>query len=238
MIKAIIVTPVKNAIENTLETAAAISKSSVPIKHIIFNDFSNEETKVVLEENKSKYGYDLIHIEDLTQNPSPNYKLVLIESQKLALEHNIPLILVESDVVVKEDTFAHLLDYYGKIDKAGMVAAITVGFDNQINFPYLRFKNKQNSKSEIETKKSLSFCCTLIGLSLLKNYDLNNLNNSKDWFDTFLSDKSVELGFKNILLPHVTVLHKPHGSRPWKQLKYTNPIKYYFLKYLKRRDKI
>src|SRR5690606_2052550 len=104
MIKAIIVTPVKNAIENTLETAAAISKSSVPIKHIIFNDFSNEETKVALEENKSKYGYDLIHIEDLTQNPSPNYKLVLIESQKLALEHNIPLILVESDVVVKEDT--------------------------------------------------------------------------------------------------------------------------------------
>lgn len=238
MTKAIIVTPVKNSIENTLETAKAISKSNIPIQHFIFNDFSTSETKAALEESQSEIGYDLIHIEDLTDHPSPNYKLVLIESQKTALQNNVPLILVESDVVVKEDTFQQMLAYYEDLPKTGMLAAVTVGFDNKINFPYLRFKGIQNLTKPIETKKSLSFCCTLLSLDLLKKYDLAELSKSKDWFDTFLSDKSVELGFKNILLPHVAVLHKPHGSRPWKQLKYTNPLKYYFLKYLKRRDRI
>lgn len=34
------------------------------------------------------------------------------------------------------------------------------------------------------------------------------------------------------------VWHRPHGSRPWKQLKYSNPMKYYFFKFWKGLDKI
>ena len=34
------------------------------------------------------------------------------------------------------------------------------------------------------------------------------------------------------------VLHKPHSSRPWKQLKYTNPLLYYWRKLTQHRDKI
>ena len=34
------------------------------------------------------------------------------------------------------------------------------------------------------------------------------------------------------------VLHKPHSSRPWKQLKYKNPLLYYWRKLTQRRDKI
>jgi hypothetical protein len=34
------------------------------------------------------------------------------------------------------------------------------------------------------------------------------------------------------------VIHKPHSSRPWKLLKYSNPLSYYLQKLLKRRDKI
>ena len=34
------------------------------------------------------------------------------------------------------------------------------------------------------------------------------------------------------------VLHRPHQSRPWKQLKYKNPLKYYWLKFTKGLDKI
>jgi len=36
----------------------------------------------------------------------------------------------------------------------------------------------------------------------------------------------------------LTVWHRPHSSRPWKQLKYTNPLKYYWLKFTKGLDKI
>jgi hypothetical protein len=34
------------------------------------------------------------------------------------------------------------------------------------------------------------------------------------------------------------VTHRPHASRPWKQLKYKNPLKYYWLKLTKGLDKI
>jgi len=40
------------------------------------------------------------------------------------------------------------------------------------------------------------------------------------------------------LLTNVPVLHLPHSSRPWKMLKYTNPLKYYWKKYTKGLDKI
>jgi hypothetical protein len=72
----------------------------------------------------------------------------------------------------------------------------------------------------------------------LKSYSFLGLDQSKDWYDTFISSKAVELSFKNYILLDVPVLHQPHGSRPWKQLKYTNPLKYYFLKFTKGRDKI
>jgi hypothetical protein len=64
------------------------------------------------------------------------------------------------------------------------------------------------------------------------------LDHSKDWYDTFMSKKAVELGFDNYVLMPTPVLHKPHGSRPWKLLKYSNPFKYYILKFWKGRDKI
>src|SRR5690606_28531566 len=104
--------------------------------------------------------------------------------------------------------------------------------------PYLKFKNYTNSRGFIETKKSLSFCCTLLSLPFLKRYDFRALKPSKDWFDTFISKQSIALGFKNVVLTETRVLHKPHGSRPWKQVKYSNPVKYYWLKLIKRRDKI
>lgn len=238
MAEAIIITPVKNAIENTLQTIRAISLSQVNIRHVIFNDFSSLETKIALEENKVLYGYDLVHLEDLTRHPSPNYKLVLIESQKMALRDGLPLIIVESDVEVQADTFQKMLALQRENKQLGLIAAITIGIDGKINFPYLRFRTSKNSRTNLYTRKSLSFCCTMLTPELLENYDLANLSNSKDWFDTFLSDQSEKLGFRNVLMTGTRVIHKPHGSRPWKQLKYTNPIKYYWLKITQKRDRI
>jgi GT2 family glycosyltransferase len=236
MAEVLVVTPVKNSIETTLDTAKAIAASEVPVRHIIFNDFSSEETKASLEKNKTKIGFELIHIEDLTDHPSPNYKLVLQMAQKMALEIGRPLLLVESDVVVRPDTISQLLAQHGKSAKTGLIGSVTVDEMGEVNFPYLKFKGVK--KPVIHTTRSLSFCCTLFTLEFLKSYDFTGLDEAKDWYDTFISKKSIELGFENTVMMNAPVWHRPHASRPWKQLKYSNPLKYYFLKFWKGLDKI
>lgn len=236
MAEVLVITPVKNSIETSLDTAKAIAASSVPVRHLIFNDFSTAETKTSLEENKNRIGYELIHIEDLTDHPSPNYKLVLKLAQKMALEAELPLLVIESDVVIRPNTISDLLSCQSKSARAGLVGSVTVDEAGVVNFPYLKFKGVK--KEVIQTQRSLSFCCTLFTLDFLKRYDFAGLDEAKDWYDTFISKKSIELGFENYVLMNAPVWHRPHASRPWKQLKYTNPLKYYFLKFWKGLDKI
>jgi hypothetical protein len=236
MAQVLVITPVKNSIDTTLDTARAIAGSDVPVRHVIFNDFSTAETKASLESHQSQIGYELIHLEDLTDHPSPNYKLVLQTAQKLALETGLPLLVIESDVVIKPDTISSLLAFQKKSSKSGLVGSVTVDDQGVVNFPYLKFKGVK--EPVIHTHRSLSFCCTLFALDFLKSYDFAGLDEAKDWYDTFISKKSIELGFENTVLMNAPVWHRPHASRPWKQLKYTNPLKYYFLKYWKGLDKI
>lgn len=236
MAEVLVITPVKNSIETTLDTARAIAASDIPVRHVIFNDFSTAETKASLEKSKSEIGYELIHIEDLTDHPSPNYKLVLQLAQKIALDGAMPLLVVESDVVVKPDTISSLLSFQRNSGKSGLVGSVTVDDRGVVNFPYLKFKGTK--ESIIRTHRSLSFCCTLFTLEFLGSYDFTGLDEAKDWYDTFISKKSLELGFENTVLMNAPVWHRPHASRPWKQLKYTNPLKYYFLKFWKGLDKI
>ncbi|MBP3420113.1 MAG: hypothetical protein J6K74_05960 [Marinifilaceae bacterium] len=117
-----------------------------------------------------------------------------------------------------------------------MAASVTTDEQGVINFPYLYAKGR---KADIyDEKKRFSFCCTLLTLNFLKSFDFNQLDSSKNWFDVTISHESIKNGFHNYLFVNLPVLHRPHGSRPWKQLKYTNPIKYYWLKYTKGLDKI
>lgn len=236
MAEVIVITPVKNSIETTLDTAKAIAGSDVKVRHIIFNDFSSEESKAALEANKDSIGYELIHLEDITDHPSPNYKLVLQTAQKMAKESNLPFLVIESDVVVKQTTIGDLLKYLHSHPKSGLVGSVTVDEKGVVNFPYLKFKGIK--EPVIKTQRSLSFCCTLFSPNFLEAYDFMGLDEAKDWYDTFISKKAVELGFENYVLMDAPVWHRPHGSRPWKQLKYSNPIKYYFLKFWKGLDKI
>ncbi|MDN3205869.1 glycosyltransferase family 2 protein [Algoriphagus sediminis] len=232
----LVITPVKDSIDTTLDTAKAIAESRVPHHHIIFNDFSSDESTKELESNKGKIGYELINLAEITDTPSPNYKLVLQLSQKKALKMGVPLLVIESDVVVKPETISGLLDFTSKNEKSGLVGAVTVDEAGVVNFPYLKFKGRK--EEVIRTERSLSFCCTLFSSDFLQSFDFQELDDAKDWYDTFISKKSLELGFENFVLMNSPVWHRPHGSRPWKQLKYKNPIKYYFLKYWKGLDKI
>jgi len=110
MPEAIIITPVKDSLNTTNQTIKAISEAKGEFEYFVFNDFSQQETKQFLEETKKEYGFQLIHLEDFTSTPSPNYKLVLEIAQKMALEKKCPLIIIESDVVIKPDTLTGLLE--------------------------------------------------------------------------------------------------------------------------------
>jgi hypothetical protein len=236
MYKAIVITPVKNALQNTLEACQAIAESSVPLRHIVFNDFSQSETKAGLEKASKTLSFELVHLEDHTQNPSPNYKLVLQMAQKEALEAGLPLVIVESDVTVCKDTIELLLTHLLRSKNSGLIGAVTTDALGKINYPYEKFKNVQ--AASCPTQRSLSFCCTLISFEFLSAFSFKGLDDSKDWFDTFISKKALSLNFTNTVVFESPVIHKPHSSRPWKLLKYSNPFSYYLQKLLNRRDKI
>lgn len=232
----IVITPVKNSLETTIQTIGAITGSSGSFDYFIFNDFSEEPTERYLAGHAMDLGYTLVNLRDHVQTPSPNYRTVLIMSQKMALDQDTDLIIVESDVIVQENTIERLLQHKKQHAACGMVAAITVDESGKINFPYNHIS--PGDPEVIKTRRSLSFCCTLLSNQLLRKIDFSQLRADKDWYDVHVSQKSRSLGFDNYLLKNLPVQHLPHSSRPWKMEKYTNPLKYYFKKFFLRRDRI
>ena len=174
-----------------------------------------------------------MHIREVLDHPSPNYRWVLNTAQREAIEKNQDLVIVESDVIVKEGTISRLQQAISK--GVGMVAAVTVNEEGEVNFPYEYARKIQQDGS---CTKRFSFCCTLLTNAFLKAYSFEQLDPTKNWYDVHISHMSRQLGFENILLISNPVLHKPHSSRPWKQLKYKNPLLYYWRKLTQRRDKI
>lgn len=236
MPEAIVITPVKDSLDTTKLTVEALMKTNADIAYYVYNDFSKPETKEFLDKAKERLGFNVVHLEDITSTPSPNYKLVLQIAQEMAISKKCPLIIVESDVIVKPDTISNLLKVANNKPDAGMVAAITVDKEGNYNFPYLYEKNKSNET--IVGLHSISFCCTLITNNYLKRFDFKTLNDKKDWFDVHITKQSRKLGFQNYLAKGNEVLHLPHSSRPWKNLKYTNPVLYYLKKIFLKRDRI
>jgi hypothetical protein len=236
MYEALVITPVKDSWRTTIETIRSICDSNGHFYYCVFNDFSTDETTLRLENAKEQYNFELINLQDYTNTPSPNYRLVLQMAQQKALELNLPLIIVESDVEVKKHTLQELIRHSEELEECGMVGAVTTDYEGQINFPYLKFKSSK--QKIIQTKHSLSFCCTLLTSALLKQYDFKSLSSEKHWYDVSISRKSIQLGLSNYIVISLGVLHKPHSSRPWKQLKYRNPIKYYYQKLVKKLDRI
>lgn len=234
--KLLIITPVKNSIDTALKTIKLVCANKCNAhQYWVYNDYSTQHNRVLLEKN-SLLGYSLIHIEDKIKNPSPNYRYTLIDAQKRALTQNAHLLIIESDVFIKKNTIEELTKFAGRNLHAGMIAAITTDDNGRINFPYTHIK--PNKTEAFESKHRISFCCTLITNKLLQHLSFENLSEKKHWFDVQISHDSRKLGFKNYILPAVKVQHLAHGSRPWKKLKYSNPIKYYLRKWFMGFDRI
>ena len=232
-----IIMPVKDSIEIAERAIRAIVDSGYTL--CIYDDNSLPENAQRLDLLAEELGILVVHISNLTDHPSPNYRLVLQLAEQETLKTGCHLVIVESDVIVKADTFNRMLEEVQ--DGVGMVAAVTVDEEGKYNFPYhylyhlrYRFLNKKT----IDTKKRLSFCCTLLTNELLKKADFQLLDPSKNWYDVTISHWSLNLGLHNLLMLNNPVLHFPHASRPWKRLKYTHPLRYYWRKITQRLDKI
>lgn len=233
-----ILTPVKDSIDLTLNTIRAICESEITVPHqyTVYNDFSTAENTARLEEVARQYGFRLVNLADVTDHPSPNYLLVLQMAQREALEANAGLLIVESDVVVRPDTLQSLFDGARQQERCAIAAAVTVDEAGAINYPYLHAKGHEGTV--YAERKHCSFCCSLLTPEFLRAFDFHGLDASKNWFDVTISHEALKAGFRNYVFANLPVWHRPHGSRPWKQLKYKNPLKYYWLKYTKGLDKI
>jgi hypothetical protein len=233
-----IITPVKDSIELTLQSARAVvaSQVGIPYTYYIYNDFSSPDNTARLAEAAAELGFRLINLSDLTDTPSPNYLLTLQTAQQQALEADAGLLIVESDVVVRPDTVQSLVDGAAERADCAIAAAVTVDEQGVINYPYRYAAGREGSV--FATTKHCSFCCSLLTPAFLQAFDFRTLTAGKSWYDVTISHRAGELGFRNYLFTTLPVWHRPHSSRPWKQLKYTNPLKYYWLKYTRGLDKI
>lgn len=237
MNKNIIIVPVKDSLNTLSKTIPSIIPGINNRGFYIFDDFSTAETRRWMEDNKEKYGYQLIGLENLTKKKSPNYRTILLLAREMSLKENAHLIIIESDVVVNADTIDGLTRLAEELPQAGLIGSVTVDISGKVNFPYLYAVSDGKSGSYI-SEHSISFCCTLLTNKFLQTFDFNELPESLDWFDVPITRKSRTLGFKNYISKELPVLHEPHGSRPWKALKYENPVLYYIKKFIFRRDRI
>jgi len=226
-----IIMPVKDSLQTAEQAIRAIVASGYTLT--VYDDYSTAENAVRLDALQAELGIEVVHISERINHLSPNYRWVLNEAQKNCLKNGQHLVIIESDVMVQPDTIKRLQEAVN--EKTGMVAAVTVNEQGQINFPY---EYAQKIKADGVCKKRFSFCCTLLTNAFLKAYDFEQLDPTKNWYDVTISHLSVQLGYENILQISNPVLHKPHSSRPWKQLKYTNPLLYYWRKLTQHKDKI
>lgn len=232
-----IIMPVKDSIEMTEKAIRAVVSSGHTL--CVYDDYSLPENAKQLDEIATETGIQIIRIADLTDHPSPNYRFVLQKAQQDALAQGKHLVIVESDVIVQAGTLDRMLTEVK--DGVGMVAAVTVDENDEYNFPYhylRRLRYRFLSRKTIPTKKRFSFCCTLLTSELLHKADFQLLDPTKNWYDVTISHWSVRLGLRNLLMLDNPVLHFPHASRPWKRLKYTNPLLYYWRKIVQKKDRI
>lgn len=230
----IVMTPVKNAIDHAKNCILSVLEFLPNSTYFVIDDFSNDAEVKKLGEFVLNKPIQFIDLKKITQNPSPNYDLALGIVLKNAYENKKSVLVVESDVVLNGKAINSILQNGMLPKRPGLVGAITQNEKGEINYPYQflnRWRWKKKIKNEMIKVKAVSFCCTLIGCEFISDIMFENWADKKGWYDLKLSRWARKLGYENFLCT-TPVLHYPHSSRPWKNEKYENFIKYYFKKWI------
>jgi len=225
-----ILTPVKDSLESSLRTIQGImdSKVTVEFSYTVYNDFSSDIATEALTKSSKTLGFTLVNLKEITLHPSPNYLLILQIAQQRANFENAHLLIIESDVIVERDTIQRMYDSVSELENPGVIASVTTDQNHKVNFPYSYAKRIHPGM--VNTKKKLRFCCTMLTSSFLTTYNFDSLNPERTWHDQFISQKSLELGFKNYLMTSLPVIHLQNSIYPWSHLKISQPVKYYWNK--------
>ena len=102
-----IIMPVKDSLEIAERAIRAIVHSGHTL--CVYDDNSLPANAVRLDALASELGITVVHIAELTDHPSPNYRLVLQHAQQQALRDNQHLVIIESDVIIQSDTLSRML---------------------------------------------------------------------------------------------------------------------------------
>ena len=105
-----IIMPVKDSIEIAERAIRAIVSSGHTL--CVFDDNSQPENAQRLDEIAAETNIHVVHIAELTDHPSPNYRLVLQLARKEALATNRHLVIVESDVIIQSDTLKRMFELH------------------------------------------------------------------------------------------------------------------------------
>ena len=127
-----IIMPIKDSIEMAEKAILAIVNSGHTV--CVYDDNSTPENAQKLDSIAQQHNIQLIHLSSLTDHPSPNYRLVLQHARNTALSKGQHLVIVESDVMVQDDTLNRMVKQVS--NGIGMVAAVTTNEEGVYNFPY------------------------------------------------------------------------------------------------------
>jgi hypothetical protein len=169
-----IIMPVKDSLEMAERAIRAIVDSGHTL--CVYDDNSLKDNAKRLDELAIETNIRIIHLSDLTDHPSPNYRLVLQLAQKQALTENKHLVIVESDVMIQPETLNRMVEEVQP--EVGMVAAVTVDENGEYNFPYhylrrLRYRClakkqfRQRNASLFAAHCSPTNCCVKLIFSCL-----------------------------------------------------------------------
>ena len=79
MNKLLVITPVKNSIDLTEKTIRAVmdSMDKQQMKYVVYDDFSDSETAQRLDALAYELSFEVVHLSDVIDSPSPNYRYIL-----------------------------------------------------------------------------------------------------------------------------------------------------------------
>jgi hypothetical protein len=130
--KLYIIMPVKDSLEMTERAIRAILNSGHTL--CVYDDNSLIDNAKRLDKLADETKIQVVHISELTDHPSPNYRLVLQLAQQQALQEDRHLVIVESDVIIQPETLNRMASEVQP--GVGMVAAVTIDEEGEYNFPY------------------------------------------------------------------------------------------------------
>lgn len=205
----------------------------VPFTYTVYNDFSTEENTHRLEEAARQWNFVWSTYQTWPTTPLPTIYWCYKQHKR---SHRSRCRITDCGIgcYCQKNTLQSL--YNGALQQNN--AELQQLWQPMKRRNQLPLPTRQGTENQVYPEKSIAASAVHYSPRTAESIWLQTLDPSKNWYDVTISHESLKRGFQNYLFTTLPVWHRPHSSRPWKQLKYKNPLKYYWLKYTKGLDKI